>query len=215
MNWEEFNPYKTVIFANGEMPTHELALQQLKNAETIICCDGAVTKLLKLGFEPNVIIGDGDSTPIEILEKYSDIFIRDRDVNQNDLNKAFRYAKQQGFSQVAVIGAFGLREDHALANLSIALMFAEQEQIDLIMITNTGVFTPAFKTITLNSFPSQQISIFSFDPECCFTFLNLKYPVTQHPFRYFWEGSLNEALSDNFTIRFKQGRIFVFRAFES
>ena len=213
MNWEELHSYKTVIFANGEIPAHKIALQQLETAETIICCDGAVTKLLKLGFEPTVIIGDGDSTPPEILEKYADIFIQDKDINYNDLNKSFRYALNNGLCKIAVVGAFGLREDHALANLSIALMFAEEKNIDIVMISNYGVFTPAFKTVTLNSFQGQQISIFSFEPTTCFSFSNLKYAVTQRPFRHFWEGSLNESLGSSFTIHFESGKIFIYRAF--
>jgi len=214
MNWEELNPYKTVIFANGEMPVHEIALQQLRNAETIICCDGAVTKLLKLGFEPAVIVGDGDSTPPEILAKYANIFIQDKDVNYNDFNKAFRYALKNGLNKIAVIGAFGLREDHALANLSIALMFAEEEHLDIVMISNSGIFTPIFQTTVFQSFQEQQVSIFSFHPDTCFTFSNLKYPVERRTFRHFWEGSLNEALTDNFTIYLEKGRGLVFREFQ-
>jgi len=213
MNWKELNPYKTVIFANGETPAHEIALQQLENAEIIICCDGAVVKLLELGLEPTVIIGDGDSTPPEILAKYASIFVQDKDTNYSDLNKAFRYALKNGLTHVALIGAFGLREDHLLANLSIVMMFAEEKNLDIVMISNYGVFTPIFHTVTLNSFSGQQVSVFSFDRNVRFSFSNLKYPVEQRIFRYFWEGSLNEALTDSFTIRFEQGRGIVYRAF--
>ena len=214
MNWEELKPYKTVVFANGEKPVHSVVLRQLENADTIICCDGAVTKLLELGFKPTVIIGDGDSAPPEILAEYADIFIQDKDDNYNDLNKAFRYAIRNGLTQIALLGAFGLREDHALANLSIVLMFAEEEHLDIVMISNYGVFTPAFQTVTLNAFVGQQVSIFSFQQDTHFSFSNLKYPVEHRAFRHFWEASLNEAMAEQFTIRFEQGRVFVYRVFQ-
>ena len=213
MNWEELNPYKVVIFANGEIPMHEVALRQLKNAEIIICCDGAITNLLKLGFEPTIIIGDGDSIPPELLEKYADIIVQDKDIEYNDLNKALRYALQKGLNKIALIGAFGLREDHTLANLSIVLMFAEEKHSDIVIVGNYGVFTPIFQSIKLNSFPGQQVSIFSFDPKTYLSFSNLKYPVKQRAFQYFWEGSLNEALTDNFIVHFESGKVLIYRAF--
>ena len=50
-----------VIVANGDFPFHKEPLLILQDANTIICCDGAVNHLVKNGMEPHYILGDMDS----------------------------------------------------------------------------------------------------------------------------------------------------------
>ena len=76
-----------VIFANGEPSTDAHSLQLLNRAQTIICCDGAVQKLLNLGYEPNRIIGDCDSITAELYERYKNILIRDESTEYNTYRK--------------------------------------------------------------------------------------------------------------------------------
>ena len=64
-----------VIVANGEFPQNKIPLKILKNANYIITCDGATDKLLKNGFEPNLIIGDLDSISAKSKDKYHHIII--------------------------------------------------------------------------------------------------------------------------------------------
>lgn len=211
---EELSQYQNLIIANGEFPDHPLHLQLLKNAKMIICCDGAVEKLIKTDFLPTAIVGDGDSISAHSRERFQEIFYQDTNEEVNDLNKALTYCLKLGVTKVAILGAFGLREDHALANLGVMMMFAEKEKMDLLTITHHGVFTPATNTITLNSFPKQQVSVFSFLPDTRLTFHGLKYPVNQRSFTYLWEGGMNEAIDNSFTIEFDNGKILVYRELE-
>lgn len=52
-----------VIVANGRFPSAELPLRLLKEAKTIIACDGAVKTLYEKGIHPDAIVGDLDSIP--------------------------------------------------------------------------------------------------------------------------------------------------------
>lgn len=211
--WEELAAYQHVIMANGASPVHEIPIGLLKRAAQIICCDGAVSKLLDLGFQPDAIIGDGDSISPMYKKQFEAIFHEDTNPEYNDLNKALNYAHSRHIDKIVLLGASGLREDHMLANLGIMTMFAEEKKMDLIMVTDYGVFSPVFSTAKFNSYPGQQISIFSFDPATELTFHQLKYPVRKRAFRYLWEGSLNEAVSDSFTVEFNKGKVIVFRNF--
>ena len=47
-----------VIVANGRFPSAELPLRLLKEAKTIIACDGAVKTLYEKGIHPDAIVGD-------------------------------------------------------------------------------------------------------------------------------------------------------------
>ena len=58
-----------VIVANGRFPSAELPLRLLKEAKTIIACDGAVKTLYEKGIHPDAIVGDLDSIPARTLRR--------------------------------------------------------------------------------------------------------------------------------------------------
>lgn len=209
---------KTIILANGEIPTHPKAIEALQTATYIVCCDGAINNLVELGFNPTVIIGDLDSISEAMYSKYRDIIIADKDVEYNDLQKALRYCISMNWLDIIILGGFGKREDHALANISIMLQYSnpllnQNFELKIQMITNTGLFTPIHQTTTFESFEKQQVSIFSFDKNTKLTFHGLKYPVENRSFQYLWEGSLNESLSDSFTVECSGGEVVIFQVY--
>ena len=200
--------YSVVILANGETPSHEVPLQLLRQARHLICCDGAVDKLQSLGVSPEVVIGDFDSISAENKFRYQKVMVEDKDVEICDLHKAIRYALAHYEGNIAIVGATGLREDHTLSNISLLMTYSSQRK--MVMVTNYGVFYPAYQTITLPSFCGQQISVFSFQPETKLTFHRLRYPVQERTFAHFWQGALNEATGDEFTVEFERGEVLIF-----
>jgi thiamine pyrophosphokinase len=189
---------KVVILANGAPPVQSHALQPLHEADVIVCCDGAVDKLLQLGFTPDVIIGDGDSISETCRQRFAECIHIDKDFEINDLQKSLRYCIGQKWPAATILGGIGLREDHTLANLSILLMYGKQ--IGLQMVTDYGVFTPIYKTTIFTSRKGEQISLFSFDQHAKISTHNLLYPVNERTFSHLWEGSLNESLGNSFTV---------------
>ena len=87
--------FDTVILANGDFPTHSLPLRILHEAPRVVCCDGAINAF------PNadIVIGDGDSAPVE----FRDRLIKVDEQEDNDLTKATRYCKAQGWHDIAYI----------------------------------------------------------------------------------------------------------------
>ena len=190
--------FQTVILANGALPTEMHALEILRQAEQIICCDGAVGKLVEAGLEPTAIVGDLDSTRKEDLQKWQHCLYPDKSEEYNDLQKALKYCLAHQLDHIVLLGCNGLRDDHFIANLSIMATYCEQ--LHLKMVTDYGTFIGLRQTTTLPSFAGQQISIFCKDEHLPLTFHGLKYPVQRRCFKHFWEGSLNEALGEQFTI---------------
>lgn len=190
--------FRTVILANGQFPCSNTALECLRRAEQIICCDGAVSKLVEAGYEPTAIVGDFDSMRKEDLQKWQHCLYPDKSEEYNDLQKALKYCLAHQLDHIVLLGCNGLRDDHFIANLSIMATYSEH--LHLRMVTDHGTFIVLRQTTTLPSFPGQQISVFCKDERLPLTFHNLKYPVQKRCFMHFWEGSLNEALKDNFTI---------------
>lgn len=203
--------FQTVILANGALPTEMHALEILRQAEQIICCDGAVGKLVEAGLEPTAIVGDLDSMRKEDLQKWQHCLYPDKSEEYNDLQKALKYCLAHQLDHIVLLGCNGLRDDHFIANLSIMATYCEQ--LHLKMVTDYGTFIVLRQTTTLPSFAGQQISIFCKDEHLPLTFHGLKYPVQRRCFMHFWEGSLNEALKDNFTIELHgEGVVVVYLA---
>ena len=203
---------KTIILANGEKPSHIIPIDILQNAEKIICCDGAISFLEQQNIMPHTIIGDCDSITIEQQEKYKSIIHKDNNEAYNDLQKSIKYCMANKWEEIVILGASGWRDDHFLANIGILMHYGNK--ISLTMVTNYGIFTPINQTTIFESYQGQQISVFSFSPNVAITYYGLKYPVQNKKFKELWEGSLNEAIAENFTIEVeKNSSILVFSAF--
>ena len=190
--------FRTVILANGQFPCSNTALECLRRAEQIICCDGALDKLVAAGYEPTAIVGDLDSAQKSSLLRWKDCLHPDKSEEYNDLQKALKYCIANELNLVTLLGCGGLREDHFIANLSIMATYSEH--LDMKMVTDYGTFIAIRQTSTLPSFKGQPVSVFCKDEHLPLTFHNLKYPVHERCFQHLWEGSLNEALGDFFSI---------------
>jgi len=194
-------PYNCVIVANGSFPVTHLPLQMLKSASAIIACDGAVESLYQMNIVPNAIVGDLDSIPEFLQKLYADRIYTDKDQETNDLTKAVQYAYKTGEKEVLILGATGLREDHTLGNISLLTDYMTLfNRVEI--LTDYGLFTPIHQTTTLKSKPGQQISIFVLSSETAITTEGLLYPIQNRILTSWWQGTLNEALEDCFTIRF-------------
>ncbi len=202
---------RCIIMANGRFPASELPLRLLKEAKTIIACDGAVKALYETGIHPNAIIGDLDSIPVELRKRYADRIHHVEDQEINDLTKSVRFAHAQGYQEILILGATGLREDHTLGNISLLIDYAPLfKRVE--MLSDYGLFTPILKTTTLSCYPGQQISIFVLYPEGEISTEGLRWPIRQRKLTSWWQGTLNEALGDRFTITLSpECRVIIYR----
>ena len=185
-----------VILAAGNYPEHELPLQILATADEVVCCDGAAERFIAEGGNPTAIVGDGDSLPQALKERYASLFHQVGEQETNDLSKAVRYLLQQGKKRIAILGATGKREDHTLGNISLLVEYMWQGA-DVRMYTDFGMFIPCRGDQTFQVARGQQISLFSFGA----THLHaegLKYPL--YDFTSWWQGTLNQAENQLVTI---------------
>jgi thiamine pyrophosphokinase len=204
--------YSVIIVADGTFPTHSVPLDYLANADKIVCCDGSTENLLKAGFIPDAIVGDMDSLSPDLVERFKDRTYPDLDQETNDLTKAVMWCKMNNFSNLIIVGATGKREDHTIANISLLAEYIRE--LNILMVTDTGVFQPCLKSSEISSFPGQQVSIFSIDPETEITSSGLKYPLSGTKLKNWWMATLNEAVEDTFSLKFKGGPVIVYLKFK-
>lgn len=199
--------FDAVVLANGEYPTHAVPLNILRHAVHLVACDGAIVPLVSEGVGETCIIGDGDSIPVE----YRSRLLKVDEQDDNDLTKATRYCLQQGWRQIAYLGCTGKREDHTLGNISLLMRYYRDMGVEGCMLTDYGLFAPVRGDHTFHSFPGQQVSIFNFG---C-THIDSE-GLRWHSYAYqdWWQGTLNEAVSHQFTLH-ADGCYMVYQTYEA
>ncbi|MBN2634497.1 MAG: thiamine diphosphokinase [Bacteroidales bacterium] len=202
---------KAVVVADGTFPVHEIPLGYLREAEHIVCCDGSAEKLIEAGMLPEAIIGDMDSLSRETAEKFAGRIFRDENQENNDLTKAVEWCRKSGYNDITILGATGRREDHSIGNISLLAEYSAYVRVK--MITDTGIFIPFRESCRLNTFPGQQISVFSIDTATEITSSGLRFPLTRRKLNNWWEGTLNEATGKIVELEFSGGPVLVFLVF--
>lgn len=202
---------EAVILADGSFPEHSVPLEYLRKARHIICCDGSVGNLIKTDLEPEAIVGDLDSLDDSMAERFSDRLCRDSDQETNDLTKAVRWCIKTGFERIVILGATGKREDHTIGNISLLAEYSKE--VEVIMVTDSGIITPLIKSGSVKTFPGQQISVFSIDPETEITSSGLKYPLRGMKLQNWWRATLNEATGESLLLEFSGGPLIVYLKF--
>jgi thiamine pyrophosphokinase len=112
---------RAVIFANGVLEGQQAAAEMLQPDDLIIAADGGANHCRALGVNPAVLIGDLDSVTEEELihwrEVGTEIIQHNSDKDENDLELALLYAKENGVGEVLILGGLGDRWDQTIANL--------------------------------------------------------------------------------------------------
>ena len=91
------------LFGNGPCPTHPIVTDRLKSINTFFCVDGGADKLITMGYNPDVILGDLDS--IKKKEKaYNSAIVYLEDQSKNDLEKSICWCANQGLKNWNFLG---------------------------------------------------------------------------------------------------------------
>lgn len=123
---------RALVIANGDPPSAGLAHELAATAGLIVAADGGADRALALGLTPGAVVGDLDSvSPAAAAALGEGRFHRVADPSRTDLQKAIEFAIGAGAKEIDVIGAGGGRADHALANLSVLLVYRGRARVTL------------------------------------------------------------------------------------
>lgn len=213
-----------VILANGEFPSHPIPLKALREARTVYCCDGAVHKYMRFaqsgeaphGPQEVHVVGDCDSIGDPTLFPIPFTLFPVKEQDYNDLTKTVRYALSRGERALTIVGATGLREDHTLGNISLLSYYLREFGVAITMLTDYGRFTPIRETTRFDSYPRQQVSLFSLRNDTPLTTHGLEYPLRRGTLPQWWMGTLNSALGEAFTIETEgEAELIVYQTYEA
>ena len=171
---------KCLIVTAGEQPEYELLAAYTKDADLVICADGAADTLMAHSIIPDVLIGDfdsADSASIAFMEASGAALMRlEVDKNETDTEAAVALALESGAEEIVVLGALGRRLDHALGNLGM-LLKADRAQVPCRIIDALHEITAAHGDFELHGNPGQTVSILPLGGDIIVTATNLKYPL--------------------------------------
>ena len=206
------------ILAVGDFPTSRIPLQVLQEASFIVCCDAAYRKIQnsKFKIQNYIVVGDGDSLSAEERLTLGDRYVQVDEQDYNDLHKAMAWATSKfnvQNSKFYILGATGKREDHTLGNIAYLVEFLDEyPDAEIEMLTDHGRLTAVRGSRRYASFAGQQVSLFSLTPEVPVSAEGLRWPLEKRCLTRWWQGTLNEALGDSFTIT--GGDLVVFQTYE-
>ena len=200
---------RALIIAGGTPPQKKLLEQEIEAADLLIGADSGGHVFLGYGFTPDIVIGDLDSF---IYTRHKGVnVLKDEDQETNDLEKALKYAKNQGATTCIVLGTLGKRIDHTMKNMSVLLQFWSQfEEIifrddygDTFLVTSP--YQPKLENGTIISFFPIR------NPVEEFTSTGVLYPLTNSTLEMGGQdGTSNEITSKECEITFKEGFLGVF-----
>ena len=107
-----------MVVAHGDVEPADRDL--VVGSEMVIAADAGALALERWGIEPDLVIGDLDSLGLErageIGKRGATVVPFPAEKAESDLELAMRYALESGADDIVILGAFGGRLDHALAN---------------------------------------------------------------------------------------------------
>ncbi len=123
------NKRRIIIIAGGDIEKNGYILSHFSGDEFVIAVNGGLQNALKIGVEPDLIIGDLDSISEEILFDFKESGIPIKSFppqkNESDLEIAIDEAVGMKPQEIIIVGALGKRIDHSLFNIFLLLKYKD------------------------------------------------------------------------------------------
>lgn len=112
---------KSVIVAGGKIPSRELFLSEIEDADYLIAADKGAEVFYEYEVMPHILIGDFDSANRLVIDYFRNVemvkFLPEKDYTDSEL--AFNKALEKGSEEIVLLGCTGSRLDHVLGNLGL------------------------------------------------------------------------------------------------
>ena len=155
---------KALIILNGECSNCTYLFNQTKNCDLLICADGGYKHLKALDVEPDVVLGDFDSSEepkgIETVK-----FPAEKDMTDGEI--AIEYALSKGADEIVLTCTLGGRVDHEMANIFLLTRYEnvriEEENCSVLCIDGEyQIEKPSGKTVSLIPYMEAEVELFDF-----------------------------------------------------
>lgn len=171
---------KCLIITAGVQPSDELIEAHRQDADMVIGVDGAAGTLVRHALWPHMLVGDFDSADradVEKIEAAGAKLVRlSSEKNETDTEVAMNLALEAGADDIVILGALGLRLDHALGNLAM-LIKAHRHGARCRIIDELHEITVAHGEYELYGRAGQTVSLLPMAGDVTVTATGLVYPL--------------------------------------
>jgi len=200
-----------IILGNGSVPKAKIPLDLISKAGTRICLDGGGDKLLHLGYDPDIILGDFDSTNL-VKKPHSYTLKKTHNQSKSDLEKCLDWCLENKIIDLTLLGLVGERDDHTFVNLLLLNKF--RERLNLKLVTDFQTISCIAGKHEFKSFTGQVVSILGTETIEDISTTGLKYELENATLNPGTRGVSNSALNDTFQI-FSSQPVWVFLSHRS
>ncbi len=198
-----------LIIANGEIPQKGIFQKLIIEADCIVAVNGGSNLCYEYNIYPHFILGDLDSIDQKVSAHFHDSeIIHLQDQSRHDLDKAIEFTRTLNPERIMVIGAFGKRLDHSLANL--LLLQSMSHDCSIIFYDNYGQLSLIQGTQQLNLQVNRTVSLFSFLPVFGLSLEGFKYSLQNQNYPEGFNGLSNLTVTNQAKILIKSGSIFLY-----
>ncbi|NLG89614.1 MAG: thiamine diphosphokinase [Clostridiaceae bacterium] len=203
-----------LIIGNGSFEPGSVFIETVELSDLVVCADGGARHLYALGIKPDVLVGDFDSIPRDILEEYkkANVEIIKYPVRKDmtDVELAIECAVSRGASRIFIFGAFGTRIDHTLSNLHLLHRLLDSG-IEGVLFDEKNAVYLIDDQIKIKRRENHKLSLLPAAPvvEGIYT-EGLAYPLKDAVMKVGTTlGISNEFTSDEASVSIRKGRLFI------
>ncbi len=158
------------ILGAGDVEHETIAIAQ-RAAPFLVCADGGANLALRLGLEPDLIIGDLDSISPDAVQHFGqDRLVQIDEQETTDFDKCVRSLVAPFF---VAVGVSAPRIDHAMASLNVLMRHGDRK---IMLLTDADVCFPAPPRLSLSLPVGSRMSLFPLS-ETTGVSRGLKWPI--------------------------------------
>ncbi|MCL2362686.1 MAG: thiamine diphosphokinase [Defluviitaleaceae bacterium] len=167
---------RACIISGGQVTDYAIIKSLIHNDDTIICADSGYNHAVKMGINPDILVGDFDSIGVVPPDVKSLRFPARKDLTDTEI--AIEYARDKGFKDFLLLACTGTRMDHCITNVLLLKGFLErgenavlQDEHNEIMLTN--------KKLSFQGAPGDIVSLVPLQTCCGVCTNGLEYPLNE------------------------------------
>ena len=200
---------RCIILAGGPSRCGGVPLTVLPG-DYVIACDSGYLLAQERGLLPDLVVGDFDSYGGEIDPR---IPVQEVSARKNDTDTllGLRKGLKRGFRDFFILGGFGGRLDHTVANLQSLAFLCEQGARGQIHTDENHAWAVRNGDVTLKKLPGCHLSGFAWGgPAYGVTLSGVSYPLEEHTLTPgFPLGVSNEFAGDTACISVREGTLLI------
>jgi thiamine pyrophosphokinase len=170
------------VFAGGDFDVDHLPMHKVQECDLVVCVDRGLQHCLQVGLHPDMLIGDLDSAPKNLLQddRIADVkrYVFPSEKAASDLELALTILSEEGVDEVILLGVSGGRTDHMLFNWQLVRLRQWPFSVQFIDETTHTYVLEGAQDVALESTPGSFLSLLAMERSSGVSTAGLQYSLS-------------------------------------